>query len=62
VINNSLTTSSYGIYGSQAGSVSASTTGMAGYISGAQASAVELQYIGNNQFMPVSFYGTIWGN
>jgi hypothetical protein len=62
VINNSLTSGNLGIFGSQAGSVSASTTGTAGYISGAQASAVELQYIGNNQFMPVSFYGTIWGN
>jgi hypothetical protein len=62
VINNYDTAGNYGIYTSQAGSLSASTTGTAGYISGAQASAVELQYIGNNQFMPVSFYGTIWGN
>lgn len=62
VINNSLMTGNFGIFGSQAGSQSVTTAGTAGYISGAQASAVELQYIGNNQFMPVSFYGTIWGN
>jgi hypothetical protein len=29
-------------------------------ISGSQGTAVELQYIGNNQFMPVSSAGTIW--
>ena len=29
-------------------------------ISGSQGTAVELQCIGNNQFMPVSFAGTIW--
>jgi hypothetical protein len=32
------------------------------FISGSQGSAVELQYIGNNQFMPVSAVGTIWAN
>ncbi len=31
-------------------------------IGGSQGSAVELQYIGNNQFMPVSSTGTIWAN
>ncbi len=31
-------------------------------ISGPQGSAVELQYIGNNQWMPVSSSGTLWGN
>jgi hypothetical protein len=31
-------------------------------LSGSQGSAVELQYIGNNQFMPVSSTGTIWAN
>jgi hypothetical protein len=38
------------------------TVGTNGIISGAQGSAVELQYIGNNQFMPVSSAGTIWAN
>jgi hypothetical protein len=49
-----------GIYLSQAALQSASTTGTNGYISGAQGSAVELQYIGNGQFLPVSSAGTIW--
>jgi hypothetical protein len=31
-------------------------------IAGSQSSAVELQYIGNGQFMPVSSTGTIWAN
>ena len=31
-------------------------------IVGSQGSAVELQYIGNGQFMPVSSAGTIWAN
>ncbi|HZI31662.1 MAG TPA: hypothetical protein VFF11_04930, partial [Candidatus Binatia bacterium] len=31
-------------------------------ISGSQGSAVELQYIGNGQFMPVSSTGSIWAN
>ena len=31
-------------------------------IVGSLGSAVELQYIGNNQFMPVSSVGTIWAN
>jgi hypothetical protein len=38
------------------------TTGTNGLISGIQGSAVELQYIGNNQFMPVSSAGAIWAN
>jgi hypothetical protein len=49
-----------GIYTSQTALQSASTTGTNGYISGPQGSAVELQYIGNGQFMPVSSAGTIW--
>ena len=39
-----------------------STSGTGGSISGAQGSAVELQYIGNSQWMPVSSAGTIWAN
>jgi hypothetical protein len=31
-------------------------------ITGSQSSAVELQFIGNGQFMPVSSAGTIWAN
>ena len=31
-------------------------------IGGSQGSAVELQYIGNNQFMPVSSTGLLWAN
>jgi hypothetical protein len=31
-------------------------------ITGSQSSAVELQYIGNGQFVPVSSAGTIWAN
>lgn len=31
-------------------------------IAGSQGGAVELQYLGNNQFMPVSSTGTIWAN
>jgi hypothetical protein len=50
-----------GIYVSQASVLSTTTVGTLGYIIGSQGSAVELQYIGNNQFMPVSFAGNIWG-
>jgi len=31
-------------------------------IGGSQGSAVELQYIGNNQFIPVSSSGLLWAN
>ena len=49
-----------GIYYSTAGTQS--TTSTNGFLTGSQGSAVELQYIGNNQFMPVSSVGTIWAN
>ena len=39
-----------------------SSTTSSGSIIGSQGSAVELQYIGNNQFMPVSSTGIIWAN
>ncbi len=39
-----------------------STTSTNGTLTGSQGSAVELQYIGNNQFMPVSSAGTLWAN
>ena len=38
---------------------STTTPGTAGYMSGGQYSALELQYIGNGQFMPLSYVGTI---
>ena len=51
-----------GIYVSQASPQTTTTVGTSGYIIGGQGSAVELQYIGNNQFMPVSSAGNIWAN
>ena len=39
-----------------------SSTVSTGSIVSSQGSAVELQYIGNNQFMPVSSTGTLWAN
>ena len=39
-----------------------SLTGTNGFIAGSQGTAVELQYIGNNLFMPVSATGTVWAN
>ncbi len=51
-----------GLYYAQATLQTGTTPGTSGGISGTQGSAVELQYIGNNQFMPVSSAGTIWAN
>lgn len=51
-----------GIYYSSAQLQSKTTPGAGGGIAGPQGSAVELQYIGNNQFMPVSSAGVIWAN
>jgi photosystem II stability/assembly factor-like uncharacterized protein len=51
-----------GIYVSQSSLQTSTTTGTNGYISGLQGAAVELQYIGNGQFMPVSSFGTLWAN
>ena len=64
-INNNTTTPPLppvGIYVSQASAQTSSLTGTNGYISGVQGTAVELQYIGNGKFMPVSSVGTIWAN
>jgi hypothetical protein len=61
-INTNSAVGSYGIYTSQATSQTTTTVGTGGYISGGQGSAVELQYIGNGQFMPVGSEGTIWGH
>jgi len=49
-----------GIYVSEATPQTTTTVGTTGYLIGGQGSAVELQCIGNNQFMPVSFAGNIW--
>jgi hypothetical protein len=51
-----------GLYYAQAALQTVTTPGTSGGISGTQGSAVELQYIGNNQWMPVSSVGTIWAN
>ena len=51
-----------GFYYALASLQSATTTGTNGVLVGVQGSAVELQYIGNNQFMPVSSAGLIWAN
>ena len=51
-----------GIYLSQASTQISSLTGTNGFVSGGKGTAVELQYIGNGQFMPVNSAGTIWAN
>jgi hypothetical protein len=35
------------------------TTGTAGYLTGDQNTAIELQYVGNGQFLPISYIGSI---
>jgi len=57
VINSA---TSGGIYTMQASVQTTTTTGTSGGITGGQGAAVELQYIGNGQFMPVSSAGIIW--
>jgi hypothetical protein len=37
------------------------TIGTTGYLIGAKSTALELQYIGNNQFLPLSHEGVIFG-
>ena len=37
------------------------TVGATGYLIGGQGTAIELQYIGNGQFLPLSYAGTIFG-
>ena len=49
-----------GIYDLQSSSQTSTTTGTTGGIAGGQATAVELQYVGNGLFMPVSSIGIIW--
>jgi hypothetical protein len=51
----------YGIVngGVYASSSRSTTSGTAGYLTGSQTTAVELQYAGNNQFLPISHEGTL---
>jgi len=60
--NTSAAAPPVGIYVSQASTQISSLTGTNGFVSGGQGTAVELQYIGSGQFMPVSSAGTIWAN
>jgi len=53
-------TISGGIYTMQASSQTVTTAGTTGGLTGGQGTAVELQYIGNNLFMPVSSAGNLW--
>lgn len=41
---------------------SSTTIGTNGSLAGPQGSAIELQFIGNNQFMPIGGNGLYWGN
>jgi hypothetical protein len=61
-VTHSLSGSGGGIYLSQAAWQKTTLMGTNGSITGGQGTAVELQYIGNGQFMPVSSAGTIWAN
>jgi hypothetical protein len=47
------------IYTAEAAIQTTTTPGTAGYLAGGQNSAIELQYIGNGQFMPLSYVGPI---
>ena len=49
------------IYTSQFANVSSTTTGVAGYLLGGENTAVELQYFGNGQFIPISHQGALPG-
>ena len=40
-------------------SQASTTTGTSGYVRGAQHTALELQYVGNGLFLPLSHEGTI---
>jgi hypothetical protein len=50
------------IYYSSSSTLTSTTVGVNGYLAGPQFSAVELQYLGNGQFMPISSTGSFWGN
>jgi hypothetical protein len=52
-----------GVYlGSVSAQPNTTTTTSTGTLCGSQGSAVELQYIGGGQFMPVSSVGLLWAN
>jgi hypothetical protein len=51
-----------GIYYSTSSTQSTTSASASASISGPQGSAVELQYIGNNQWIPVSSAGSIWAD
>ena len=56
-------TTAGGFYTSTTSSeLSSTTAGTNGYINGAQGSAVELQCVSSNLFMPVSSSGTLWAH
>ncbi len=48
-----------GIYTAQTTIQTATTPGTAGYLAGGQNTAIELQYIGNGLFLPLSYVGTL---
>lgn len=43
-------------------SASATTIGASGFLAGERLTSIELQYIGNGQFIPISYIGSIFGN
>jgi hypothetical protein len=49
------------IYTNSSTQPTATTTGTAGFLAGAQSTAIELQYLGNGLFIPLSHEGTIIG-
>ena len=59
-----LTAGVYGgnIYYTSSSALTSTTVGTNGYLSGPQFSALELQYLGKGQFMPISSSGTFWAN
>jgi hypothetical protein len=48
-----------GIYTAQTTIQTTTTPGAAGHLTGGQNTAIELQYIGNGQFLPLSYVGTL---
>ena len=61
-VYQSTTTSGMIYYGRASTQLTSTSTGTSGFVAGGQGSAVELQYIGKGQFMPVSMTGTLWAN
>ncbi len=53
-VNNAVS-SGFGVYAFKA----STTTGTTGYLSGGPYAAVELQYVGNGQFLPINHEGTL---